>query len=90
MKRIVLAPFIVSIVGIALFMSHFWASYPACAPLWSLAGASAIFCIYSGIIHRSEVENAVHKAVLMAAAVIGGIMLLGIILSAIFIFVPRM
>ncbi len=90
MKRTVLAPFIVSVVGIGLFMSHFWQSFPTSAVLWSLAGASGIFCIYTGIIHRSETEKALDKAILRAASVIGGVILFGIILSAIFIFVPQM
>ena len=90
MKRTVIAPFVVSVVGIGLFMGHFWQSFPTSAVLWSLAGASGIFCIYAGIIHRSETEKATHKAILRAASVIGGIILFGIILSAIFVFVPQM
>lgn len=90
MKRKVIAPFVVSVVGIGLLMGHFWQSFPVSAVLWSLAGASGIFCIYSGIIHRSETEKATDKAILRAASVIGGIILFGIILSAIFIFVPQM
>jgi hypothetical protein len=89
-KKTVLAPFIVSVVGIGLFMSHFWQSFPTSAVLWALAGASGIFCIYAGLIHRSETEKAIDKAILKAASVIGGIILFGIILSAIFIFVPQM
>jgi len=90
MKRLVLPPFIVSIVGLGLFWNHFWQSYPTSAVLWSLACASGIYCLYAGIIHRSEVENTTHKAILLAVTVIGGIMLLGVTLSAIFLFVPRM
>jgi len=52
--------------------------------------ACAISCIYGGIIGRSREGNPAHKAILLAAAVIGGIILLGITLSAIFIFVPAM
>jgi hypothetical protein len=89
MKRIVLAPFIVSAVGIVMFMSHFWLSFPTSAVLWSLTGASGVFCMYTGIIHRSQVEKDTEKAILKAASVIGGIILFGIILSAIFIFIPQ-
>ena len=90
MKKMVLAPFLVSIWGLGFFMNHFWQPYPACAVLWSLSGASGIYCLYSGIIHRSEVENPHHKGVLLAVTVIGGIILFGIIMSAIFVFVPQM
>jgi len=88
MTKTVLAPFIVSIVGIGFFMNHFWQSGISASVLWSLAGASAIYCLYSGIIHRSMVENPHQRGMLMAATVIGGIILLGITLSAIFVFVP--
>ena len=89
MKKMIIAPFVVSIWGLVFFMNHFWQSYPACAVLWSLAAASGIYCLYAGIIHRSEVENVRHKAILLAVAIIGGIILLGVTLSAIFLFAPR-
>ena len=88
MSKIVLAPFIVSIVGIGLFMNHFWQTGISASVVWALAGASAVYCLYSGIIHRSMVGNPQQKAILMAVTVIGGVILLGITLSAIFIFVP--
>ena len=91
MKRIVLAPFIVSVVGIGLFMNHFWQqAFFSGAILWTITSVCAIYAVYAGIIHRSLVEDKQEKAILLAAAVIGGIILLGITLSAIFLFVPRM
>ena len=89
MKKISFATYILSIVGVAAFMSHFWwPTFWGGAVAWPIAGACAIASIYGGIIGRSQEENTVHKAVLMAAAVIGGLVLLGITLSAIFLFVP--
>jgi hypothetical protein len=88
MTKTVLAPFIVSIVGFGFFMNHFWLTGISASVLWSLAGASAIYCLYSGIIHRSMVEMPHQRGMLMAATVVGGIILLGITLSAIFVFVP--
>ena len=88
MKKTVLAPFIVSIVSVGFFMNHFWQSGMTGYVLWGLAGAGAIYCLYQGIIHRSLVEKSHERGMLTAAAVIGGIILLGITLSAIFFFVP--
>ena len=97
MRRMSLATYIVSIVGLGLFMSHFWwaaSNSPiaeiAAAASWSIAGACAIFCLYAGIIGRAQVEDRVHRAMLTACAVVGGIILLGVTLSAIFLFVPRL
>ena len=89
MRKMIIAPFVVSIWGLVFFMNHFWQSYPASAVLWSLSGASGIYCLYAGIIGRSRVENAHHKAVLLAVIVIGGIILFGITMSAIFLFAPQ-
>ena len=91
MKMSRLAIYVLSIVGMGFFMSHFWwPTFWGGAVAWPIAGACAISCIYGGIIGRSQEGNPVHKAILLAAAVIGGIILLGITLSAIFIFVPAM
>lgn len=89
MKGLSLAVFIASVVGVGLFMSHFWApiGVGACV-LWPIAGGCAIFSIYGGIINRSVTEDAVHKAHLMAAVVISVLVLLGLTLSAVFVFVP--
>ena len=53
MKKMSLATYIVSVVGLGVFMSHFWwaiSSRPiaenAAVASWSIAGACAIFCIY--------------------------------------------
>ena len=95
MKKMSLATYIVSVVGLGVFMSHFWwaiSSRPiaenAAVASWSIAGACAIFCIYAGIIGRAQTEEKVQRAMLTACAVVGGIILLGVTLSAIFLFVP--
>jgi len=87
-RPIVIATHVVSLVGIVLLMSHFWSSDLVSIVQWALAAASGVFCVYSGIIYRPQVESATHKALLLADAVIGGIILLGLILSAIFLFAP--
>ncbi|MCD6453224.1 MAG: hypothetical protein J7K77_02940 [Dehalococcoidales bacterium] len=91
MKRMGLATYIVSCVGVATFMSHFWNPVsPGASVLWPIAGACAIFSIYGGIIGRAHTEDKHARAALLASAIIGGLVLLGLTLSAIFLFVPRM
>ena len=83
-----LAVYIVSIVGVSVFMSHFWHPAPTSIVLWIISGVCAIFCIYGGIIGRFHEEDGHRKAKLMASTVLGGLILLGLTLSAIFLFVP--
>ena len=91
MKKWTIAVYAVSAVGIALFMGHFWHSNSVAGNvLWGIAGACAIFSIYGGIIGRSTAESELGKASLLAATVIGCLILLGVTLSAIFLFVPAL
>ena len=83
-----IAVYVVSIIGVSVFMSHFWRDAPVSVILWLIAGVCAIFSIYGGIIARSHAENEHRKAMLMAATVISGLVLLGLTLSAIFLIVP--
>ena len=83
-----MAVYIVSIVGVAVFMSHFWYGTLVGTILWLIAGVCAIFSIYGGIIARSHVEDGLRKSWLLAATVLGCLVLLGLTLSAIFLFVP--
>ncbi len=85
-----LTTYIASFISIATYMSHFWYVSPVSTVLWIVSGASAIFCIYGGIISRANCENELRKAIYVAAAVVGGLVLLGLTLSAIFLFVPAM
>ena len=89
MKKMTIATYAVSIVGISLFVSHFWYLGSIVAYiLWGITAACAIFSIYAGIIGRSQAESELGKAWLLAATVIGCLMLLGLTISAIFLFVP--
>lgn len=97
MNRMVLTTYVANIVGLGLFLAHFWftaANRPflnfVAIGFWAIAAACAIFSIYGGIISRAEMENPVHRAMLLACAVIGGIILLGVVLSAIFLLVPKL
>jgi len=82
------AVFILSIIGVVVYMFHF--SYGALVGsiLGSIAGVCAIFSIYGGIIGRSQAESEVMKAQLLAATVISCLVFLGLTLSVIFLLVP--
>jgi len=82
--------YVLSSIGIATYMAHFWQSYPASAVLWIISSVCAIWCIYGGIVGRARAENERGKAILTAVSIIGGLIFLGLTLSAIFLFVPRM
>ena len=95
-NRMTFTTYIANVVGLGFFLSHFWfaassrpALHLAAIALWAIAVACAIFSIYGGLIMRAETENRTHRAMLLACAVIGGIILLGAFLSAIFLLVPR-
>ncbi len=47
------------------------------------------FIIYGGLVIRAEMENKVHRAMLLACTVIGGVIFLGAVLSAIFLLAPN-
>ena len=84
-----LASYIVSCIAIATYMAHFWG--PVGNILWVISGVCAIFCIYSGIIHRqvitvTDARSAQIRGLLVAGIVIGCLVLLGLTLSAIFMF----
>ena len=82
--------YILSSIGIATYMAHFWQTHPASTALWIISSVCAIWCIYAGIVGRARAENERGKAILMAVTVIGCLVFLGLTLSAIFIFVPAM
>jgi len=82
--------YILSSIGIATYMAHFWHSHPASTVLWIISGVCAISSIYGGVIARAITESEHKKAMLTAATVIGCLVLLGLTLSAIFLFVPAM
>ena len=84
-----MAVFILSIIGVWAYMSHFWTPTGIGGYiLWPIAGFCALFSIYGGIIARSRAEDEHRKAMLVAATIIGCLVLLGLTLSAIFLFVP--
>ena len=94
-NRMVFTTYIANVVGLAVFLSHFWfaassrpAVHFAAIAFWAIAVACAIFSIYGGMITRAEMENSTHRAMLLACTIIGGIILLGAILSAIFLLIP--
>ena len=84
-----LASYIVSCISIATYMGHFWG--PVGNILWAISGVCATFCIYSGKIHRqtiavTDTKGAQLRGLLVAGIVIGCLVLLGLTLSAIFMF----
>ena len=84
-----IAVYILSCIGIATYMAHFWYVHPTSTALWITASVFAIYSVYAGIIGRARAEDERGKAILMAVTVIGCLVLLGLTLSAIFLFVPR-
>ena len=80
--------YILSIIAAALFMAHFWWAAPVWYALWPITGFCAIGSIYSGIISRAAATDNGKKAMATTAAVIGCLVLLGLTVSAVFIFVP--
>ena len=65
--------FVISIIGVALYMAHFWVPMPiAELVLWPIASFCAIFSIYGGIIGRTRADDNHEKGRLTVAAVIGG------------------
>ena len=57
MRKLSWATYIVSAVAIATYMFHFWSTPPTSVALWSIAGACAIFSIYSGIISKYMITD---------------------------------
>ena len=91
MKKHTWATFIVSIIGIGTYLYHLWIAPPAAIVLWSISTACAIYCIYSGIINRhlitaSDADSAAMRGMLTASVLMSCLILLGITLSAIFLF----
>ena len=91
MKKHTWATFIVSIVGIGIYLYHLWIVPPAAITFWSISTGCAIYCIYSGVIHRhiitaSDADSAAMRGMLTASVLMSCFVLLGITLSAIFLF----
>lgn len=83
------AAYLASILGIGTYMVHFWWTCGATGSvLWGISGACAIFSIYAGVIAAAQAEDKVKRGMAMAAAMLGGIILLGLTFTAIFLFVP--
>ena len=85
------AAYLVSILGVGTYMFHFW-WYDVAAGnvLWGISAACAIFSLYAGIIVATREDDRVKRGVAMAAAALGGVLLLGLTLTAIFLLVPAM
>lgn len=89
MKKMTIVTYTVSLVGITLFLSHFWHLGSIVADiLWGTAATCAVFSIYGGIIGLSQDKSELGKAYLKVATVIGCLMLLGLTISAVFLLVP--
>ncbi|MDH5695162.1 MAG: hypothetical protein OEZ00_00930 [Dehalococcoidia bacterium] len=89
MKKMTIVTYTVSLVGISLFVAHFWHLGSIVGViLWGIAVTCAIFSIYGGIIGHSQDKSELGKAYLKAATVMGCLMLLGLTISAVFLLVP--
>jgi hypothetical protein len=84
-----LKPHIISIISIVTYLSHFWCQAPASIALWAVSAASAIASIHFGMIVRGQIADNTRRWMPDSAIIIGGIILLGVTLSAIFLLVPR-
>jgi hypothetical protein len=88
-NKMSIATYAVSILGISLFLSHFWHVGSILGiSLWGTAAVCGIFSIYGGIIGHSQDKSELGKAYLKSAAVMGCLMLLGLTISAVFLLVP--
>ena len=85
-----LRPHIISVVAIVTYLAHFWVQLPAGIVLWAVAAASAVASIHHGMIVRGQTADKTRRWMPNSAILIGGIILLGVTLSAIFLLVPRM
>ncbi len=77
-NRMTFSTYIANVIGLGLFLAHFWfaassrpALHLAAIALWAIAVACAIFSIYGGLITRAETENRTHQAMLLACTIIG-------------------
>jgi hypothetical protein len=84
-------PFLLSTVGILVFLAHFWLKYPANIALWAVSAVLGISSVHHGMRIRARQAND-DKARWMpeSASKIGWLILLGGTLSAIFYLAPQM
>ena len=87
MNRNNLIAYILSVVAICTFVSHFWWGTVASYVLWGVAAACAIASIYHSLAVRGKTEEAT-KWMLEAAFVFGCIILIGLAISASVLLVP--
>ena len=82
-------PHIISVVAIVTYLAHFWVQPPAGIALWAVSAVFAIASIHSGMIVRGQSTDKARRWMPDSAVIIGGIILLGVTLSAIFLLAPR-
>ena len=83
-------PFVLSLAGILILLAHFWLAPPASIALWATSAILGISSVHQGMrvgaqMNHDEKTNWMPKA----ASRMGWLILLGCILSAIFLLVPR-
>lgn len=83
-------PFALSLIGVLIYLAHFWLQFPANIVLWAIAAILGISSIHHGMRVRAQQANDDKTRWMPESAIkIGWLMLLGITLSAIFLIVPR-
>ena len=86
-----MVPFILSTVGVLIYLAHFWLEFPANIALWVISAVLGISSAHHGMRVRAQ-QTADDKARWMpeSATKIGWLILLGVSLSAIFHLTPQM
>jgi len=84
-------PFILSLVGILIYLAHFWLQYPANIALWVIAAILGISSIHHGMrVRAQQAGDDKTRWMPESASKIGWLILLGVSFSAIFLIVPQM
>jgi len=83
-------PHIISIIAIVTYLAHFWVQPPTGIALWAVSAVFAIASIHYGMIARGQSIDKARRWMSDSAVIIGGIILLGVTLSAIFLLVPQL
>ena len=82
-------PHIISVIAIATYLAHFWVQWPAWLALWVTSAVLAISSIHYGMMVREQSTDKTRRWMPISAIIIGCVILLGVTLSAIFLWVRQ-
>lgn len=85
-----MVPFVLSTVGIVVYLAHFWPGFPANIALWVTSAILGILSVHHGLRLRTRPAGTNQNRWMHDSAVkMGLLVLLGVMLSAIFYLAPR-